>query len=113
MSAFEYNLYASQKEEAESQNAYDESRQELIDAKMAELADTHERNAQTKHDVTDTKALKHDSEPNLIAVGSVVVENMGKIEVIIMLCIICLHLNNPSASQKEEAEIQKIEGRQG
>ena len=59
------------------------------------------------------KPWKNDSEPNLIAVGSVVVENMGKIEVIIMLCIICLHLNNPSASQKEEAEIQKIEGRQG
>ena len=34
-------------------------RQELIDAKMAELADTHERNAQTKHDVIDTKALEN------------------------------------------------------
>ena len=61
------NLSASQKEEAESQKAYDELKaakvegiaagQEQIDAKTAELADT-DKNALTKQDVIGTKASK-------------------------------------------------------
>merc|ERR1711959_90352 len=62
---FEANLAASQKEEAASQKAYEELKaakeeqiaagQTQIDTKTQELADTDEKNAQAKEDVTDTK----------------------------------------------------------
>merc|ERR1712151_10163 len=62
---FEANLANSQKEEAESQKAYEELKaakeeeiaagQAQIDTKTQELADTDEKNAQAKEDVIDTK----------------------------------------------------------
>jgi chromosome segregation ATPase len=62
---FESNLSASQKEEMSSQKAYEELKaakeeeiaagQSQIDAKTQELADTDEKNAQSKEDVEDTK----------------------------------------------------------
>merc|ERR1719449_119867 len=62
---FEANLAASQKEEAASQKAYEELKaakeeqiaagQDQIDTKTQELADTDEKNAQSKEDVEDTK----------------------------------------------------------
>merc|ERR1719191_2585507 len=62
---FETNLSNSQKEEAESQKAYEELKaakeeeikagQDQIDAKTQELADTDEKNAKAKEDVVDTK----------------------------------------------------------
>jgi len=62
---FEANLANSQKEEAESQKAYEELKaakeeeiaagQAQIDTKTQELADTDEKNAQAKQDVVDTK----------------------------------------------------------
>merc|ERR1719394_2019709 len=63
---FEANLANSQKEEAESQKAYEELKaakeeeiaagQAQIDTKTQELADTDEKNAQAKEDVVDTRA---------------------------------------------------------
>merc|ERR1719221_1167517 len=62
---FEANLANSQKEEAESQKAYEELKaakeeeigagQAQIETKTQELADTDEKNAQAKEDVVDTK----------------------------------------------------------
>jgi len=62
---FETNLSNSQKEEAESQKAYEDLKaakeeeikagQDQIDAKTQELADTDEKNAKAKEDVVDTK----------------------------------------------------------
>merc|ERR1719163_1965282 len=62
---FEANLSNSQKEEAESQKAYEDLKaakeeeikagQDQIDAKTQELADTDEKNAKAKEDVVDTK----------------------------------------------------------
>jgi len=63
---FEANLATSQKEEATNQKAYEELKaakeeeisagQAQIDAKTQELADTDEKNAQSKTDLDDTKA---------------------------------------------------------
>merc|ERR1719352_353922 len=63
---FEANLAASQKEEAASQKAYEELKaakeeqiaagQQQIDTKTQELADTDEKNAQAKEDISDTRA---------------------------------------------------------
>merc|ERR1719504_306912 len=62
---FETNLSSSQKEEMASQKAYEELKaakeeeiaagQAQIDSKTQELADTDEKNAQSKEDVADTK----------------------------------------------------------
>jgi chromosome segregation ATPase len=62
---FETNLSSSQKEEMANQKAYEELKaakedeiaagQSQIDAKTQELADTDEKNAQAKEDVSDTK----------------------------------------------------------
>merc|ERR1719453_2029333 len=61
---FETNLASSQKEEGESQKAYEDLKaakeeekagQDQIDAKTQELADTDEKNAKAKEDVVDTK----------------------------------------------------------
>merc|ERR1719454_1485055 len=62
---FESNLANSQKEEAESQKAYEDLKaakeeeiaagQAQIDTKTQELADTDEKNAKAKEDVEDTK----------------------------------------------------------
>merc|ERR1719261_971842 len=62
---FETNLASSQKEEAESQKAYEELKaakeeeikagQDQIDAKTQELADTDEKNAKAKEDIADTR----------------------------------------------------------
>jgi len=63
---FESNLSASQKEETADQKAYEDLKaakedeiaagQAQIDAKTKELADTDEKNAQSKEDLEDTKA---------------------------------------------------------
>merc|ERR1719258_78048 len=62
---FETNLASSQKEEMSSQKAYEELKaakedeikagQEQLDTKTQELADTDEKNAQSKEDLEDTK----------------------------------------------------------
>merc|ERR1719163_1974525 len=62
---FETNLAAAQKEEAESQKAYEDLKaakeeeiaagQAQLDAKTQELADTDEKNAQAKEDIKDTR----------------------------------------------------------
>merc|ERR1740127_53603 len=62
---FETNLSSSQKEEMSSQKAYEELKaakeaeikagQEQLDTKTQELADTDEKNAQSKEDLKDTK----------------------------------------------------------
>merc|ERR1719487_1407228 len=62
---FETNLANSQKEEAESQKAYEDLKaakedeiaagQDQVDKKTQELADTDEKNAKAKEDVVDTK----------------------------------------------------------
>merc|ERR1719453_2206760 len=69
---FETNLASSQKEEGESQKAYEDLKaakeeekagQDQIDAKTQELADTDEKNAKAKEDVVDTKeSLSADEE---------------------------------------------------
>jgi vacuolar-type H+-ATPase subunit I/STV1 len=63
---FESNLSASQKEELANQKAYEELKaakeeqiaagQQQIDTKTQELADTDEKNAQAKEDISDTRA---------------------------------------------------------
>merc|ERR1719326_2190922 len=63
---FETNLSSSQKEEATNLKAYEDLKgaketeitagQEQVDAKTIELADTDEKNAEAKEDLTDTKA---------------------------------------------------------
>jgi hypothetical protein len=63
---FESNLSASQKEELANQKAYEDLKaakeeqiaagQTQIDAKTQELADTDEKNAQAKEDISDTRA---------------------------------------------------------
>jgi chromosome segregation ATPase len=63
---FESNLSASQKEELANQKAYEELKaakeeqiaagQSQIDTKTQELADTDEKNAQAKEDISDTRA---------------------------------------------------------
>jgi len=63
---FEANLSASQKEELANQKAYEELKaakeeqiaagQSQIDTKTQELADTDEKNAQAKEDISDTRA---------------------------------------------------------
>jgi hypothetical protein len=63
---FESNLSASQKEELANQKAYEELKaakeeqiaagQAQIDTKTQELADTDEKNAQAKEDISDTRA---------------------------------------------------------
>merc|ERR1719174_3662979 len=63
---FETNLAGSQKEEATNLKAYEDLKaaketeitagQEQVDAKTIELADTDEKNAESKEDLTDTKA---------------------------------------------------------
>merc|ERR1719364_598773 len=63
---FETNLSSSQKEEATNLKAYEDLKaaketeitagQEQVDAKTIELADTDEKNAESKEDLTDTKA---------------------------------------------------------
>lgn len=62
---FETNLAAAQKEEAESQKAYEDLKaakeeeiaagQAQLDSKTQELADTDEKNAQAKEDIKDTR----------------------------------------------------------
>jgi len=62
---FETNLSSSQKEEMANQKAYEDLKaakeaeiaagQEQIDSKTQELADTDEKNAQAKEDISDTK----------------------------------------------------------
>merc|ERR1719162_2614515 len=62
---FETNLSSSQKEEMANQKAYEDLKaakeeeiaagQAQIDSKTQELADTDEKNAQSKEDVADTK----------------------------------------------------------
>merc|ERR1719217_1074574 len=63
---FENNLSSSQKEEGTNLKAYEDLKaaketeiaagQEQVDAKTLELADTDEKNAEAKEDLTDTKA---------------------------------------------------------
>jgi len=66
LETFEANLKNSQKEEAANQKAYEDlkaakeqeisSGKEQIDAKTQQLADTDEKNAQSKEDMSDTKS---------------------------------------------------------
>merc|ERR1712038_361036 len=66
LETFEANLSQSQKEEMENQKAYEDlkaAKEEEIDKKTAELADTDEKNAQAKEDIEDTKkSLSADEE---------------------------------------------------
>merc|ERR1712203_1136314 len=66
LETFEANLSQSQKEEMENQKAYEDlkaAKEEQIDKKTSELANTDEKNAAAKEDIEDTKkSLSADEE---------------------------------------------------